>query len=139
MVTQIHLAPEVSKAEVRLVACEHDSSVEVFYTEFLHEILTTRDARRDERTMEITIVLTEAQAAAMGKLDLLNEGDAEKLAHGAFSSALRSKFKYMAEKAKKDAASAYEMMERIGVVMNAEKGAVINRHAAEIAEIMREL
>jgi len=90
-------------------------------------------------TMEITIVLTEAQAAAMQKLDLLHEGDAEKLAHGAFSSVLRSKFKYMAEKAKKDAASAYEMMERIGVVMNAEKGAVINRHAAEIAEIMREL
>jgi hypothetical protein len=89
--------------------------------------------------MEITIVLTDAQAAAMQKLDLLNEGDAEKLAHGAFSSVLRSKFKYMAEKAKKDASAAYEMMERIGVVMNAEKGAVINRHAAEIAEIMREL
>jgi hypothetical protein len=89
--------------------------------------------------MEITIVLTEAQAAAMSKLDLLHEGDAEKLAHGAFSSVLRGKFKYMAEKAKKDASAAYDMMERIGVTMNAEKGAVISRHAAEIAEIMREL
>lgn len=87
----------------------------------------------------IIINLTDAQQAALAKLDLLNEGDAEKIAEGAFGSVLRSKFKYMAEKAKKDAAHAYEMMERIGVIMNAEKGAVISRHAAEIAEIMREL
>jgi hypothetical protein len=85
----------------------------------------------------ITITLTDAQQQALAKLDLVD--GAEKIAEGAFASVLRSKFKYMAEKAKRDAQYAYEMMERIGVTMNAEKGAVISRHAAEIAEIMREL
>jgi hypothetical protein len=87
--------------------------------------------------MNVTITLTDDQVKAMRKLDL--QDDIQKVAQNAVATAIRGKFKYMAEKAEESTAKHYDFVARAGVKLDTDKGAFVSKYMLEIRDILNAL
>lgn len=87
--------------------------------------------------MQVTITFTEDQQKALRKLDLLD--DAQRIAQNAVSTAIRGKFKYMAEKAEESTAKHFDFVKNAGVKIDTDKGAFVTKYMVEIRDILNNL
>lgn len=85
----------------------------------------------------VTVMLTEDQMRAVKKLDLSD--DIIKIAQNAVSTAIRGKFKYMAEKAEESTAKHYDFVKNAGVKLDTDKGAFVTKYMVEIRDILNNL
>lgn len=88
-------------------------------------------------TYSVTVYLTDDQMKALKKLDLSDE--VTKIAQNAVSTAIRGKFKYMAEKAEEQTAKHYDFVKNAGVKLDTDKGAFVTRYMLEIRDILNNL
>ena len=87
--------------------------------------------------MNIQITLTEDQQKALRKLDLIE--DVQRLATNAVTTAIRGKFKYMADKAEEQTAKHYDFVKNAGVKLDTDKGAFVSKYMLEIRDILNAL
>lgn len=87
--------------------------------------------------MEMIIKLSEVQVAAMRRLDLADE--MQVICEKAIATAIRGKFKYMAEKAEADTAKSYDWAIRSGAKFDADKGAFVSSYMRELRDILHNL
>lgn len=90
-----------------------------------------------EKTHAVLVNLTEAQYKALKRLDLTDEVD--KIVANAAATAIRGKFKYMADKAEEQTAKSYEWAIRSGAKFDKDKGAFVSFYMNEIRAILNEL
>ena len=87
--------------------------------------------------MEIIVALTDEQVKAVTRLDLADE--VQELCEKAIATAIRGKFKYMAEKAEEQTAKSYDWAIRSGAKFDADKGAFVSTYMREIRDILNNL
>ena len=87
--------------------------------------------------MEIIVALTDEQVKAVTRLDLADE--VQELCEKAIATAIRGKFKYMAEKAEEQTAKSYDWAIRSGAKFDADKGAFVSTYMQEIRDILNNL
>ena len=87
--------------------------------------------------MEIIVALTDEQVKAVTRLDLADE--VQELCEKAIATAIRGKFKYMAEKAEEQTAKSYDWAIRSGAKFDADRGAFVSTYMSEIRDILNNL
>ena len=87
--------------------------------------------------IEVIVALTETQVRAITRLDLADE--IQEIVEKAVSTAIRGKFKYMAEKAEADTAKSYDWAIRSGAKFDADKGAFVSSYMRELRDILHNL
>lgn len=88
-------------------------------------------------THQVVVTLTDAQFKALKRLDLVDE--MQKIVANAAATAIRGKFKYMADKAEAETAKSYEWAIRSGGKFDKDKGSFVSFYMNEIRAILNEL
>lgn len=87
--------------------------------------------------MQVVITLTPAQVKAFAKMDLTEQ--IQKIATNAVASAVKGKYKYVADKAEEQCSKLYEMATKNGAKFDKDRGSFIKMYMQEIKDILVEL
>ena len=102
-----------------------------------NEMVVASEQVVEAKGIEVIVALSETQVRAVTRLDLADE--IQELVEKAVATAIRGKFKYMAEKAEADTAKSYDWAIRSGAKFDADKGAFVSSYMREIRDILHNL